>query len=172
MPERIRDGLRVVSFGLRQFERFGQDYDLSIPEQLDIGSIFNGILDQLVSADGRSRVGLDILLEHISAMAEMGRLVEGRHYLAKKTDSYLALRLDSCLAEYRRYAKDTASDDEVLSKESYLRQLRENHEAKGYVVEVSGRAYFGNDQLRVVRIDRDKAEASGIDLGGFTREHD
>jgi NrS-1 polymerase HBD domain len=172
MPERIRDDLRVVSFGLRQFERFGQDYGLSIPEQLDMGAIFNGILDQLVSADGRSRVGLDVLLEHLAAMAEMGRLVEGRHYLAKKTDGYLALRLDSCLAEYRRYAKDTASDDEVLSKESYLRQLRENHESKGYVVEVSGRAYFGNDQLRVVRIDRDKAEASGIDLGGFTRAHE
>jgi NrS-1 polymerase HBD domain len=172
MPERIRDDLRVVSFGLRQFERFGQDCGLSIPEQLDMGAIFNGILDQLVSADGRSRVGLDVLLEHLAAMAEMGRLVEGRHYLAKKTDGYLALRLDSCLAEYRRYAKDTASDDEVLSKESYLRQLRENHESKGYVVEVSGRAYFGNDQLRVVRIDRDKAEASGIDLGGFTRAHE
>ena len=135
MPERIRDGLRVVSFGLRQFERFGQDYGLSIPEQLDMGAIFNSILDQLVSSDGRSRVGLDVLLEHLAAMAEMGRLVEGRHYLAKKTDGYLAVRLDSCLAEYRRYAKDTASDDEVLSKESYLRQLRENHESKGYVVE-------------------------------------
>jgi hypothetical protein len=172
MPERIRDGLHVVSFGLRQFERFGQELDLSIPEQLDIGVIFHGILDQLVNADGRSRVGLDVLLEHLAAMAEMGRLIEGRHYLAKKADSSLALRLDSCLAEYRRYAKDTASDDEVLSKESYLRQLRENHESKGYVIEVSGRAYFGNDQLRVVKIDRDRAEASGIDLGGFTREHE
>jgi VirE N-terminal domain len=172
MPERIRDGLQVVSFGLRQFERFGQEYGLSVPEELDMGLIFNGILDQLVNADGRSRVGLDVLLEHLSAMAEMGRLVEGRHYIARKVDDYIALRLDSCLAEYRRYAKDTASDDEVLSKESYLRQLRENHESKGYVVEVSGRAYFGNDQLRVVKIDRGKAEASGIDLGGFTREHE
>jgi hypothetical protein len=172
MPERIRDGLRIVSFGLRQFEQFGQEYGLSVPEELDLGLIFKGILDQLVNADGRSRVGLDVLLEHLAAMAEMGRLVEGRHYLAKKMDNSLALRLDSCLAEYRKYAKDTASDDEVLSKESYLRQLRENHEAKGYVVEVSGRAYFGNDQLRVVKIDRDKAEASGIDLGGFTREHE
>ena len=164
--------LRVVSFGLRQFERFGQEHDLSVPEELDIGAIFNGILDQLVNADGRSRVGLDVLLEHLSAMAEMGRLVEGRHYIARKVDDYIALRLDSCLAEYRRYAKDTASDDEVLSKESYLRQLRENHESKGYVIEISGRAYFGNDQLRVVKIDRGKAEASGIDLDGFTREHE
>jgi hypothetical protein len=39
-------------------------------------------------------------------------------------------------------------------------------------MEVSGRAYFGNDQLCVVKIDRDKAEASGIDLDGFTREHE
>jgi hypothetical protein len=60
----------------------------------------------------------------------------------------------------------------VLSKESYLRQLRENHESKGYILEVSGRAYFGKDQLRAVLISRDKAEASGIDLGGFTRDHE
>ena len=172
IPERIRDGLRVVSFGLRQFEQFGQEYSLPVPDELDFHAIFKGILDQLVNADGRSRVGLDVLLEHLSAMAEMGRLVEGRHYIARKVDDYIALRLDSCLAEYRRYARDTASDDEVLSKESYLRQLRENYESKGYVVEVSGRAYFGNDQLRVVKIDRGKAEASGIDLGGFTREHE
>jgi hypothetical protein len=105
-------------------------------------------------------------------MAEMGRLIEGRHYTARRRDGYLALRLDSCLAEYRRYAKDTASDDEVLSKESYLRQLRENHASQGYVLEVSGRAYFGNDQLRVVKIDRDKAEVNGIDFGGFIRDHE
>jgi hypothetical protein len=172
MPERIRDGLCVVSFGLRQFEQFGREHGLSVPEQLDLSAIFEGILDQLVNADGRSRVGLDVLLEHLAAMAEMGRLIEGRHYTARRLDGYLALRLDSCLAEYRRYAKETASDDEVLSKESYLRQLRENHASQGYVLEVSGRAYFSNDQLRVVKIDRDKAEANGIDLGGFIRDHE
>ena len=36
MPERIRDGLRVVSFGLRQFEQFGFEYGLPVPEQLDL----------------------------------------------------------------------------------------------------------------------------------------
>jgi hypothetical protein len=172
MPERIRDSLRVIAFGLRQFEQFGQAYRLPIPEQLDLSAIFKGILDQLVNADGRARVGLDVLLEHLAAMAEMGRLKSGQHYVVKPTDGQLAIRLDSCLAEYRRYAKDTASDDEVLSKESYLRQLRENHESKGYVVQVSGRAYFGEDQLRAVLISLFQAEASGIDLGGFTRNHD
>jgi hypothetical protein len=106
MPERIRDGLRVVSFGLRQFEQFGQEYGLPVPEQLDLGSIFNGILDQLVNADGRSRVGLDVLLEHLASMAEMGRLEDGQHYHLDTTQDRLALRLDSCLAEYRRYKGD------------------------------------------------------------------
>jgi hypothetical protein len=58
MPERIRDGLQVVSFGLRQFEQFGLEYGLSVPAQLDLSAIFKGIVDQLVNADGRSRVGL------------------------------------------------------------------------------------------------------------------
>jgi hypothetical protein len=49
MPERIRDGLRVVSFGLRQFEQFGREHRLSVPEQLDLSAIFEGILDQLIN---------------------------------------------------------------------------------------------------------------------------
>jgi hypothetical protein len=139
LPERIRDGLHVVSFGLRQFEQFGLEYGFAVPEQLDLSSIFKGIVDQLVSANGRSRVGLDVLLEHLTSMAEMGRIEDGKHYHLDLAQDRLALRLDSCLAEYRRYARDTASDDEVLSKESYIRQLRENQASHGYVLALSER---------------------------------
>jgi hypothetical protein len=171
IPERIMDSLRVVSFGLRQFEQFGLDQGLPVPDELDVSAIFTGIVDQLVNADGRSRIGLDALLEHLSTMAEMGRIKGGTHY-TMTGDGRLALRLDSCLAEYRRYAKETASDDEVLNKESYERQLRENRDANGYVLGTSERAYFGQDRLRVVMISIERAETSGIDLGGFTRGHD
>jgi hypothetical protein len=175
IPERIRDGLHVISFGLRQFEQFGLAYGFAVPDQLDLSSIFRGIVDQLVSADGRARVGLDILLEHLASMAEMGRIEDGKHYHLDMAQDRLALRLDSCLAEYRRYARDTASDDEVLSKESYMRQLRENHASHGYVLALSERVYYtpaAADRLRSVIISISKAEASDIDLGGFTRSHE
>jgi hypothetical protein len=174
MPERVRDGLRVISFGLRQYEQFGLEHGLPVPEQIDLGAICEGIVNQLVNADGVARVGLDVLLEHLASMAEMGRLMDAKHYHVDTGQDRLALRLDSCLAEYRRYAKDTASDDEVLSKESYMRQLRENYESKGYVLALSERVYFtpsAADRLRSVVISISKAEASHIDLGGFTRNH-
>jgi hypothetical protein len=174
VPERIRDGLRVISFGLRQYEQFGMEYGLPVPEQIDLGAICEGIVSQLVNANGVARVGLDALLEHLASMAEMGRLIDGKHYHVDTGQDHLAFRLDSCLAEYRRYAKDTASDDEVLSKEAYLRQLRENHESKGYVLAVSERVYYtpsAVDRLRSVVISISKSEDSGIDLGGFTRNH-
>jgi hypothetical protein len=172
LPERIRDGLRVVSFGLRQYERFGMDYGLPVPEQMDLAAICEGIVNQLVNANGVARVGLDVFLEHLASMAEMGRLIEGKHYHVDMAQDRLALRLDSCLAEYRRYARDTASDDEVLSKESYLRQLRENKESRGYVLELSERVYYtpsAKDRLRSVVISISKAETNDLDLGGFTR---
>ena len=108
-------------------------------------------------------------------MAEMGRIEDGKHYHLDAGQARLALRLDSCLAEYRRYARDTASDDEVLSKESYMRQLRENHASHGYVLALSERVYYTSsaaDRLRSVVISISKAEASDIDLGGFTRSHE
>jgi hypothetical protein len=172
MPERIRDGLRVISLGLRQYEQFGLKHRLPIPEQVDIEAICEGIVSQLVNAHGVARVGLDIFLEHLASMAEMGRLIEGKHFHVDMLQNRLALRLDSCLAEYRRYARDTASEDEVLSKESYLRQLRENKESGGYVLELSERVYYtpsAKDRLRSVLISIAKAEASELDLGGFTR---
>jgi hypothetical protein len=80
VPERIRDGLRVISFGLRQYEQFGMEYGLPVPEQIDLGAICEGIVSQLVNANGVARVGLDALLEHLASMAEMGRLIDGKHY--------------------------------------------------------------------------------------------
>jgi hypothetical protein len=168
LPDRVRHNAMVVIFGLCQFEAFGQAYALEVPEQLDYKAILDPMLEQLCNAEGMTRTAVDDLLEHLSTLAEMGRLNRQQHY-TWTPDEAIALRLDLCLAEFRKYARETLLDGEVLNRAAYLRQLRENQRAKGYVKGTSELAYFGQERKRAVLIDPAQAEHTGLDLGGFVR---
>jgi hypothetical protein len=168
LPERVHHNLLVVVFGLMEFEAFGQTYGLDVPDQLDDKALLDPVTEQLCSAEGLTRTAVDDLLEHLSTLAEMGRLNREQHY-AWTPDDALALRLDLCLAEFRKYVRETVLDGEVLNRVAYLRQLRENERAQGYVKGTSELAYFGKDRKRAVLIDRRHAEQTGLDLGGFAQ---
>jgi hypothetical protein len=168
LPERVRDNLFVVVFGLCQFEAFAQAHALPVPEQLDYGAMLGPMLEELCTPDGKTRSAVDGLLEHLSTLAEMGRLNYDQHYTFSQ-DGLLALRLDLCLAEFRKYVRETMLEGEVLSKTAYQRQLRENEAAKGWVTTTSGLAYFGNVRKRAVFIDLARAAGGGLDLEGFSR---
>jgi hypothetical protein len=139
---------------------------LPLPAPLDLPTFLAPLLDQLCAPDGPARTAVDQLLEHLSTLAEIGRLRRGRHYQLT-AEGTLALRPDLCLGEFRRYARETKLDAEVLSRATYLQQLREHVQAKSYVKHTSERTYFGRQRQRVVVIDRVLAEHSGLDLGGF-----
>jgi hypothetical protein len=126
------------------------------------------VLEQVCTPEGSTRTALDELVQHLATLAEMGRLAKGQHYTTT-ADKQLALRLDLCLAEFRRYVRETMLEGEVLTKAAYQRQLRENKETKGYVQETSGLAHFAGDRKRAVLIDLARAEQAGLDLGGFDR---
>jgi hypothetical protein len=152
LPERIRHNLLVIIFGLCQYEAFGQAHELPVPDQLDYTAVLDPVIEQLCSPEGATRTALDDLLEHLATLAEMGRLTRDHHFTWTQDDA-LALRLDLCLAEFRKYARDTMLDGEILNKAAYQRQLRENERAKGYVKETSALAYFGKVRQRAVFID-------------------
>jgi hypothetical protein len=168
LPERVRDNLLVVVFGLCQFEAFGQAHALPVPEQLDYEAMLGPVLEELCTPEGKTRSAVDGLLEHLSILAEMGRMNYDQHYTFTQ-DGLLALRLDLCLAEFRKYVRETMLEGEVLSKAAYQRQLRENEAAKGWVTTTSGLAYFGKARKRAVLIDLARAVGGGLDLEGFSR---
>jgi hypothetical protein len=168
VPERVRHNLLVVLFGLHQLEAFGQAFELEVPEQLDYKVMLDPVIEQLCTPKGMARTAVDDLLEHFSTLAEMGRLNREQHY-AWTPDDALALRLNLCLAEFRKYVRETMLDGEVLNRAAYLRQLRENEQAKGYVKGTSELAYFGAERKRAVLVNLTRASDSGLDLGGFKR---
>jgi hypothetical protein len=82
-------------------------------------------------------LAVDYLVENLAVMAEMGRLQSGIHYLTHQEQERVAIRLDVCLAEYRRFHRETQLMSELLDRSAYQKQLRENREREGYVVETN-----------------------------------
>ena len=80
-------------------------------------------------------MALDYLLEHLAVMAETERLKRDVHYTFRDQD--IAIRLDSCLAEFRRFHRETQLDGEILDQGAYQKQIRENQERNGYVLATS-----------------------------------
>jgi hypothetical protein len=142
LPELVRDNLLVVLFGLCQFEAFGYDHGLPVPEQLDFKVILDPVIKQVCGLDGTTRSAIDRLLEHLATMVELGKLRFDVH-VAKTPEGWLALRLDPCLAEFRRFVRETALTCEVLDKPAYLEQLRQNLATKGYVSGCATAAWDG-----------------------------
>jgi hypothetical protein len=165
-PERVRDNLFAVVFGLCQFEAFGHAHGLPVPEQLDFTAMLDPVIAHVCGPDGTTRSAIDGLLEHLATLAELGRVVAGVHY-AQTPEGWLALRLDPCLAEYRRYIRDTSLNSEVLDKAAYLEQFRQNQATQGYVKGVSTLAAFDGGRKRAVVIDLDHAARTGLDVAGF-----
>ena len=60
---------------------------------------------------------------------------------------------------------------ELLDRTAYQKQLRENREQQGYVVETSKLVNFSQSEdgkrKRAVLLDRQQAEDTGLDLSGF-----
>jgi hypothetical protein len=75
--------------------------------------------------------------------------------------------LDSCLAAFRRHARETQLPIEILEIDSYKRQLKESKSRNGYVVDESRPVRFGEVSKRAVVLDVVGLENTGIDPKGF-----
>lgn len=171
LPGRVVDNILTVVFGFMQFERYGQKWGQEIPDSIDIAYAVNAIIDQICGSTGVTRTALDDLIEHLSVMAETGRLTKGVHYTIRPSDGCIALRLDACFAEFRRYARETNLHSEVLDKKAYDRQLKENKDNNSYVRGINIAVHFSaSERKKAVLIDPGRAEDYGLDLSGFFLE--
>jgi hypothetical protein len=162
-----------MTFGFNQFMRFGKEFDI------DCGDLTPALAEALTTAknavcgeDGITRDALDYMLEHFAVMAETRRLVNGRDYIIRESYGDIALRFNSCFAEFRKYHRETQLDGEMLNAPAYKGLLKENHERGGYVEDTNNNTRFKGSQKRAVIIDPKSAESLGIDLSGFFGNED
>ena len=172
LPDRVHNNLKVMLFGFNQFLRFGQlagllDDDQSYHAMLK--PALTAVKESVCGSQGVTRLALDDLLDNLAVMAEVGRLQAGTHYQLLEL-AQVAIRIKSCLAEFRRFHRETQLQGELLDMAAYHKQLRENQERQGYVLETSKAVTFTsghNQRKRAVIIDLEQALALGLDLSGF-----
>jgi transcriptional regulator with XRE-family HTH domain len=171
--DRIFDNLVCCQFGM---ERFIEFLSLSLDnfDELMKSAIIN-IVDTLCGDGGaRSKLAVETMLEQLSIMAETERLTHGVHYVVNQSDGgqdQIYLRLSACLAEFRRFVRETNFNGEVLSDAAYQRQLRELNQEGRLVCDTSKPTKgwkSGKAQRAVVLF----AEEEEIDLSGFNFKPD
>ena len=126
-------------------------------------------LRERLCGEGQSaRLALDTLVEHLATMAERKELEPNQDYVYQPRSEQVALRLNSCLAAYGQYHRQTQLTEELLGKDAYKRQMKESMEKGGYVLETNKGVKFGqNGTKRSVVLSVDKLEHAGLDPKGF-----
>jgi len=168
--DRIFKNLSTIVFGFNQFVKFTEvmqvtenDIDLKI-----IQPVVSTLKDRLCGPAGQgSKVALDQMIHHLSILAERDQLVANQDYVYQPSTETIAIRLDSCLAVFRRHVRETQLPIEILEVGSYKRQLKESKSRNGYVVDESRPVRFGEVSKRAVVLDVVGLENTGIDPKGF-----
>jgi len=176
---RVLNNVTVVLFGLRRFEQAtGWDYEA---HQAQVEETVGGILHTVGKGSAYNRLAIEIALSRMGEMAATRRIEAGVHYVTNEDDDgrggpTLCLRLAECVAELRKYSRETDWSGEVQSCDAYKRQIAEiAKKSDSWVVANRIRVYFGQSRVRCPKISVNKAMAAGIDLCGFgfdAEDHD
>jgi hypothetical protein len=164
---RILDNLVALQFGLERFAEF-----LGIPEDaidcLMQECIINTANTLCGEGDVHSKLAVESMLEQLSIMAETYRLKHGVHYVVNndsgQTEIYL--RLSACLAEFRKFVRETNWPGEVMVDSAYRRQLREM-QTEGKLVVDTSRLTRGWDVSKAQRAVVIVPSDDKLDLSGF-----
>jgi hypothetical protein len=164
---RILDNLVALQFGLERFAEF-----LGIPEDAIDGLMQECIINTANTlcgeGDVHSKLAVESMLEQLSIMAETYRLKHGVHYVVNNDSGQteISLRLSACLAEFRKFVRETNWQGEVMVDSAYRRQLREMQTEGKLVVDTSRltRGWDGSKAQRAVVIAHSDDK---LDLSGF-----
>jgi hypothetical protein len=165
---RILDNLVALQFGLERFAEF-----LGIPfDAIDClmqECIINTANTLCGEGDVHSKLAVESMLEQLSVMAETYRLKHGVHYVVNNNNNNgqteIYLRLSACLAEFRKFVRETNWQGEVMVDSAYRRQLREMMAEGKLVVDINRvtRGWDGDKTQRAVVI----VPEDTLDLSGF-----
>jgi len=167
--DRIRKNMVTVVFGLQQFYEFASSLGpLEVDQDMGLQDMVLNLKDRLCGEGQSARLALDTLVADLATMAERQQLVPDQDYAYLANSEQVALRLDSCLAAYSQYHRQTQLTEELLGKDAYKRQMKESREKGEYVLETNKSVRFGlNGTKRSVVLCAEKLEQAGIDPKGF-----
>jgi len=145
VPPRARDNALIMTTGLVALKRFAAEYRVQIAEEAfraGIKESINELLTELFERGAYQEIGLTIFLEILATLAQTGRIKHGVHYTTDDINTRLYIHLPDCLAEFRKFVRETNARVEVLDERAYRRQAREVCERKGYVLNTFANKWF------------------------------
>jgi hypothetical protein len=168
IPSRIVDNLCVVTLGLLLFMNYTNGWGIPVTDfvKANVENTMKDILNILLSGRGEPKLACDQLLEQLSIMAMS---MVGKNYRLNKNVNYtlnkngeLCLHMPSCLAEFRKFARETQYVGEVLDDNTYRRQFKSRPYFRGI------RAVKFEDKTRwAVIVDLNECERHQLDVSGF-----
>ncbi|MBA7578435.1 hypothetical protein ES708_20297 [subsurface metagenome] len=137
VPPRARDNALVMTTGLVALKRFAAGYGVQIAQgafQDGVEESINELIAELFERGAYQEIGLTIFLETLATLAQTGRIKHGVHYATDDINTKLYIHLPDCLAEFRKFVRETNARVEVLDERAYRRQAREVYQRKDYVL--------------------------------------
>ena len=123
-------------------------------------------MDDILAVGHRPKVGFDEFLEALSTMAKGEVLKSEQDYLCE--NQWLYVHLNSCVPKFKKWARETQFDGEVLGRTEYLNQAKELFKMNEYIKTYSRVKRFSAQQIaRCVLINLRQAERLGLDINGF-----
>jgi hypothetical protein len=145
VPPRVKDNALVMVTGLVALKRFAAQYGVQIAQGAFRDGVTESItelLNELFERGAYQEIGLTIFLETLATLAQTGRIKHGVHYTTDDINTRLYIHLPDCIAEFRKFVRETNARVEVLDERAYRRQAREVCERKGYVLNTFANKWF------------------------------
>lgn len=145
IPYRVRDNILIMVTGLVALRRFARSYGIEIADDAfreGVTESVNGLICELFERGAHEEIGLTIFLETLATLAQTGRIRHGIHYTTDDINTRLYIHLPDCLAEFRKFARETSARVEVMDERAYRRQAREVCQRKGYVLNTNLAKWF------------------------------
>lgn len=169
---RIRYNLKVMVFGIKAFELYGKEWGIDLPNDIGLDSAIDNCINLLMGEKEAVTSPLDYFIEKLSVMANNGKIKYGDHYYIQ--DDKLYIHLGSCYGEFKKYARESNLEGEIVNETEYKRLFRENKENNGYVTNTSESTNWGiYGGKRAYILDINKIEdMSGFEYGIMKKEEE
>jgi len=168
LPPRVWDNFSVVMLGIEALEAFSKymGIEFTVPQETRRQAM-QALVGEVLTVSKRTKLGFDDFLEALAIMAKDTIVKDGKDYSRK--GEWLYIHLPSCVAAFRKWARDTRHDGDVLGKKEYRAQAKEimKMQTGRYVFELDKTWRFGDNTLRTIQISLRRAERAGLDVAGF-----
>ncbi|MBA7673679.1 hypothetical protein ES703_81882 [subsurface metagenome] len=122
LPQRIFDNILIMVIGLVALKQFSSGALKPKEPLLDEDETFrfaivqtiDNLTSELFEETGYHKVALTTFLEALATMAQTGRIKHGIHYTTSDSDTRLYIHLADCLAEFRRFIRETGTRIEIV----------------------------------------------------------